>query len=290
MRIYFLLLLFLSFSFSSVAQTDSIVVKPIKLTIVGAGALATLGGSYVYIQKSWWNDNASEFHFDDGSDLRYALNVDKAGHFVGGMLISDMFQGSLQWSGVSEKKAHWYGAAMGSFVQAAIEMKDAYAPHWGFSIWDFGAGSVGALVPVAERYWKPMEYIDFKMSYAKRSNHYWDLGIAQKPYAPPHPHAYQDDYINQTYWVSFFPLRDRGHHIGLALGFGLDDTQYLDVTNTKRGGQNEFYIALDYDLLQLLKNWDGPTAKKVKHWFNYIKLPAPTIRVSPSVEFYPFFM
>ena len=43
-------------------------------------------------------------------------------------------------------------------------MKDAYAPYWGFSIWDFGSGSIGALVPVAERYWQPMKYIDFKMS------------------------------------------------------------------------------------------------------------------------------
>ena len=26
-----------------------------------------------------------------------------------------------------------------SFVQFGIEMKDAYAPYWGFSVWDFGA-------------------------------------------------------------------------------------------------------------------------------------------------------
>ena len=272
------------------AQNDSISIHKGRLVLVGSSAASVLGCSYLYVQKSWWSDIATEFHFDDGSDLRYALNVDKAGHFFGGVLVADMFQGSLQWAGVKEKNAYLYGAAMGSFVQLGIEMKDAYAPYWGFSVWDFGAGTIGAIVPYAERYWGAMEYIDFKMSYYKRSNHYWDLGVAQKPYAPPHPHAYQDDYVNQTYWVSFFPLRENGHHLGISFGFGLDDTQYLDATNTKQGGNNEFYLALDYDWCQLLKRWDTPTGKKVKRWLNYIKLPAPTIRVSPTVEFYPFFM
>ena len=32
-------------------------------------------------------------------------------------------------------------------IQLAIEMKDAYAPYWGFSMWDFGTGSVGSFWP-----------------------------------------------------------------------------------------------------------------------------------------------
>jgi hypothetical protein len=168
-------------------------------------------------------------------------------------------------------------------------MKDAYAPYWGFSIYDFSAGTIGAFVPYAERYWKPMEYIDFKMSYYKRSNHYWDLTTTQKPDNPPGKYDYHDDYINQTYWLSVYPLKNIGSDIGLAFGFGLDESQYLDG-KTKRGGKNEFYIALDYDMKRVLKRWNSPTAKKVKHWLNYIKFPAPTIRVSPELEFYPFFM
>lgn len=288
MRTFFLISLLVFFAQPTFAQKDSSQVKPIRLAIVGGGAASVLGGSYAYIQKSWWSDNASSFHFDDGSDLRYAKNIDKGGHFFGGAIVSDLFQSSLQWTGLSEKKSYLYGAAMGSFIQLSIEMKDAYAPHWGFSVWDFTAGSIGALVPLAERYWEPMEYVEFKMSYYKRSNHYWDLGTIQKPYAPPHPHAYQDDYINQTYWVSFFPLRNQGQHIGISIGVGLDDTQYLEK-NTKTGGSNEWYIALDYDLKQLLKNWNSPVAKKVKKCLRYVKIPAPAIRISPSIEYYPFF-
>ena len=205
------------------------------------------------------------------------------------MLVSDLFQSNLKWAGVSEKKAFWYGAGMGSFIQLAIEMKDAHAPYWGFSIWDFGTGTIGALVPVAERYWKPMQYIDFKISYFKRSNQYWDLGTQQKPWAPPHPHAYHDDYVNQTYWMTFYPLKDNQIYLGLSIGFGLDDTQFLNKYNSKDGGNNELYIALDYDLTQVLKKWDTPTAKKIKHWLNYIKIPAPAIRISPQLEFYTIF-
>jgi hypothetical protein len=56
------------------------------------------------------------------------------------------------------------------------------------------------------------------------------------------------------------------------------------------GGNNEWYIALDYDIPKMLKKWNSPTGKKVKHWLNYIHLPAPTIRISPKLEFYPLFL
>jgi len=288
----YFLIYFLSFFVvkSSFSQSDTSKVNPYKLALVLSSGASVLGGSYIYVQNSWWSDQSTAFHFDDGTDLRYAKNIDKGGHFFGGLLVSDLFHSNLQWAGISEKKAYWYGAGMGSFIQLAIEMKDAYAPYWGFSLWDFGVGSIGALVPVGERYWKPMEYIDFKFSYYKRSNHYWDLGTAQKPWAPPHPHAYQDDYVNQTYWLTVYPLKDHNIDVGISLGFGLDDTQYLNEYNTKVGGNNEIYLALDYDLKRVLKKWDSPTAIKIKHWLNYFKIPAPAIRISPSVEYYPIFL
>ena len=78
--------------------------------------------------------------------------------------------------------------------------------------------------------------------------------------------------------------------LSVAVGFGIDDTQYLTPGKTKLGGEKEFYIALDYDIPKLLKNWNSPSGQKVKKWLNFIKLPAPTIRISPTMEFYPFFM
>ena len=88
-----------------------------------------------------------------------------------------------------------------------------------------------------------MNYFDFKISYYKRSNQYWELGEQQKPLAPPHPYAYHDDYVNQTYWLTVYPLKSSNIDIGLSIGFGLDDTQYLNSKNTKVCGNNACYIA-----------------------------------------------
>ena len=40
-----------------------------------------------YLENTWWKDQSQNFHFDNGADLRYALNVDKAGHFIGGLIV-----------------------------------------------------------------------------------------------------------------------------------------------------------------------------------------------------------
>ena len=71
-------------------------------------------------------------------------------------------------------------------------------------------------------------------------------------------------------------------------------TTFVDLVDsthsTKTGGNNEWYIALDYNIPKMLKRWNSPTGKKIKHWLNYFHLPAPTIRISPKLEFYPLFL
>ena len=264
-----------------------------RVIIVSGSLGAALGGSYWYIQNSWWSEKQIDFHFDGGSDNTYALNVDKVGHFMGGLEAADVFSSSMKWAGMSEKQSLWYGAAFGSGLQLAIEMKDAYAPYWGFSKWDLALGSAGSIWPVAQYHNDDLKAINFKFSYYKQSDIYWELDRQRGK--ETNKYAWQDDYPNQTYWMTF----DVNHFtetccwpewLNVAIGFGLDDTQYLDENNTKTGGQNEWYIALDYDIPKMLKKWDSPTGKKVKHWVNYFHLPAPTIRISPKLEFYPLFL
>jgi hypothetical protein len=282
------------FSFQSTfGQSDSLKTNKKRFFIIGTSLSGVLVGSYWYIQNSWWSDKQIPFHFDDGADLTYALNVDKVGHFMGGLEATDIFSSSMKWAGMHEKKALWYGAVFGSGIQLAIEMKDAYAPYWGFSKWDLALGSAGSLWPVAQYYNDDLEAINFKFSYYKSSNTYWDLDKQRGK--ETNKYAWQDDYPNQTYWITF----DINHFtetccwpewLNIAIGFGLDDTQYLNESNTKMGGNNEWYIALDYDIPKMLKSWDSPIGKKVKHWMNYFHLPAPTIRISPKLEFYPLFL
>ena len=264
-----------------------------RVLIISSSLGVALYGAYYYIENAWWSDKQTNFHFDNGADFTYALNVDKAGHFMGGMEAADVFASSMRWAGMNKKQSLWYGAYFGSGLQLAIEMKDAYAPYWGFSKWDLALGSTGAFWPIAQHYSPPLNAINFKFSYFKRSNIYWELDAQRGK--ETNKYAWQDDYPNQTYWVTF----DVNYFtetccwpdwLNLAVGFGLDDSQYLDVHNTKRGGQNEWYIALDYDVPKMLKKWNSPIGKKVKHWLNYFHLPAPTIRIAPKLEFYPLFL
>ena len=289
----FLLVIFFVSSQNIFGQSDSLKVNKKRIFIVGSSLAGALGGSYLYVQNSWWSEKQEPFHFDDGADLTYALNVDKVGHFMGGLEAADVFSSSMKWAGMQEEQALWYGAAFGSGLQLAIEMKDAYAPYWGFSKWDLALGSAGSLFPVAQYYNDDLKAINFKFSYYKQSDIYWELDRQRGK--KPNKYAWQDDYPNQTYWLSV----DVNHFtetccwpdwLNLAIGFGLDDTQYLNESNTKMGGNNEWYIALDYDIPKMLKKWNSPTGKKVKHWLNYIHLPAPTIRISPKLEFYPLFL
>lgn len=289
----FLLVIFFVSSQNIFGQSDSLKVNKKRVFIVGSSLAGALGGSYLYVQNSWWSEKQEPFHFDDGADLTYALNVDKVGHFMGGLEAADVFSSSMKWAGMQEEQALWYGAAFGSGLQLAIEMKDAYAPYWGFSKWDLALGSAGSLFPVAQYYNDDLKAINFKFSYYKQSDIYWELDRQRGK--EPNKYAWQDDYPNQTYWLSV----DVNHFtetccwpdwLNLAIGFGLDDTQYLNENNTKMGGNNEWYIALDYDIPKMLKKWNSPTGKKVKHWLNYVHLPAPTIRISPKLEFYPLFL
>ena len=275
------------------AKNDSIKINKNRLLITSSLLGSSLVASYYYVENSWWSEKKTSFHFDDGADLKYALNVDKAGHFIGGLYAADIFKRSLEWSGFNEKRSLWYGGVFGATLQLAIEIKDGYAPFWGFSKWDLSIGSLGAFWPVAQHYNNDLQAINFKFSYFKKTNIYSDL--EKQRGKETSKYAWQDDYPNQTYWISidlnhFYESCCWPEWLNIAFGFSIDDTQYLNEKNQKNGGNNEWYIALDYNINKILKKWNTPLAKEIKHWVNYFHFPAPTIRILPKVEFHPLFL
>lgn len=296
MKLKKLLIFFLIFFINkdvNAQSVDSTLMNKKRFFLVSSSLAAYFGASFYYVQNSWWSDISNDFHFDPGNDLVYALNVDKAAHFFGGVYSSDLFSSSYRWSGVNKTNSLWYGAAFGTGVHLAIELKDAYAPYWGFSKWDMAFGSAGAFWPVFQHYFKPAQAFNFKFSYFKRSNIYWELENQRG--RDPSMFSWYDDYPNQTYWMSIDINKitmetEIPKWLNLAVGFGLDDSQYLNEGGTKMGGNQEFYLALDYNIKEILKNWKSPLAKKIKFIFKYYKFPAPTIQITPKIKFYPFFM
>ena len=82
-------------------QTDT---SKKRIYLVGGCLVGGTLGTYIYIQNSWWSDKQVPFHFDEGADMVYAKNVDKAGHFLGGLMSADIFTSSMIWSGMKRKK------------------------------------------------------------------------------------------------------------------------------------------------------------------------------------------
>ena len=294
MKIKTLLLLLIFFNNNDIlAQQDSVSLNKKQFFIATTSLITGVGLSYWYVNNSWWSEHQTSFHFDDGADLTYALNVDKAAHFMGGLQSADIFTSSMKWAGMSEKKAVFYGAGFGTLSQLAIEIKDAYSPYWGFSKWDLLIGTLGSFWPITQYYSDNFKEINFKFSYFKHSNIYCELEAQRGKEVIRN--SWMDDYPNQTYWLSFNinTFINNGlwpDWLNIAVGFGLDDTQYISENNRKIGGNNEWYIALDYDFPKLVKKWNSPAAKKIKYWLNYFHFPAPTIIISPKIKFYPLFI
>ncbi len=267
-----------------------------RFLIIGGSTTFALAGSYIYLKKTWWSEGKTTFHFDGGQplkdmfrrgrDWKYAKNLDKVGHFYGGLLSSELLAKGLEWAGVASDKRHLWSGIFGTAIQGFIEYKDGFSPRWGFSIYDLLTGSLGSFYPYFQSKSKFLSAVDVKFSYFKRNNIYET--VTGKNY-------FTDDYINQTYWLTFNPHRFRPNSnwpkwLGVSLGFGVDDRLnlfYLRMPNGEsdygKGGY-EFYIAPDLDFREILpkrKGWQQ--AAKI---LNYIKVPAPTLRLSNASKLY----
>ncbi|MDB9743931.1 YfiM family protein [Fibrobacterales bacterium] len=275
-----LLILLSSFSFAQVR--DSIESKDLdsinytRLSLVTAIAASSFGVSYlVVLKKGWWSEPDHEFHFEN--DFEYAYNADKMGHFMGGYLIAEGFRDGLEWSGVNEFNGYIYSGILSSSVQIAIDVKDGYAKEWGYSIWDVGAGSLGAFFPMLQRYTPGFNYLDLKISYWRNSEAYWKASGA----------THLDDYMNQTYWVALDMHRLMGYKIWPkwmrpAIGASINGSTHVPADFGAEKSW-ELYFSLDWHL----QGFYTPHNKTLKRFFWYIdrvKLPSPTLQFYPHWE------
>ena len=251
---------------------------------MSAVAAGTLAATYLYAQDAWWKDGNTSFHFDDGADLIYSRNIDKLAHVYGGAIAADMFSDGLRWSGLGREASAWYGCGLSVFVQMVIEIKDGYSPRWGYSVWDVASGSLGSLFTTLKVYSPALAAFDVKFSYFRHTDKYFSW---IKPTG-----TWNDDYINQTYWLSarmksLLPksaARWWPAWLALAAGFGVDESLngYDDRHPDRTSGSIELYLALDVDVTKILPS-DNGVWETVKRYLNYIKFPAPALRFTPHV-------
>lgn len=252
-----------------------------KLSGVASTTLIAYGAAYwLVFDKGWWGENGNDFHFEN--DFDYALNLDKFGHFASGVALGELFYEGYRWAGVSEFYSYLFAGLSAMSTHIAIDIKDGFAPSWGFSIFDVLSGSLGGFLPMAERYVPVFKYVDLKWSYwintkaYYRQNHQASDGI------------FTDDYVNQTYWASFKPYRllpaaAQEYYpswLAFAVGLSIDEKVFTKEPHPRR----EVYIAMDYDLEAFRPQ--SRMARTLVKYLNYIKLPAPTLQVYPEVHWF----
>ncbi|UHG91338.1 DUF2279 domain-containing protein [Spirosoma oryzicola] len=274
---------------SDSSRIQSSTTKAGRVWAVGATSLLTLGSSYAYLERTWWNGKGTAFHFDEGRDLTYASGLDKVAHLVGGVFVSDAYYNAFRWAGVAPRKAQWLALGAAAFVEVGIELKDAYSPTYGFSWRDVTAGTLGGFWPMLQHRSAFLQDAQWKASYWQRTPKYFDeRGIPRQRFSI-------DDYLNQTYWLSFSVNRFGGQRwqntwpdwLQLSVGMGLEAESWSSH-HDGLGGRHEWYIAPDINLIKLFKPRNA-TAKLILGFFKYIKIPAPTLQIGPKLRWYWFY-
>ncbi len=260
----------------SLSEGDSLSIKRLALVTSG-GAMGFVGSFYWMFKDAWWDE--SEKNFTVQNDFEYALNIDKVGHLFGGIFFGLVFHDGLEWAGMNEHDSHLYGAILSATLQVGIDVKDAYA-SWGFSAWDAGIGSFGAFIPYLKYQFPSLKQIDFKYSY-------W---INDRTYIDRFPDDPYDDYINHTFWITwnwqqaFTSMDSKWWMLQPIVGFSLND---------QIGAKDlsyEVYLSYAYNFEYLYRESTGRTKRWV-YYLNRFKLPSPTLKVYPKVEWtwtYPY--
>lgn len=250
-----------------------------KLIIVGSVMAGAMVGIHLYQESGWWKHNRAPFHFRE--DLTYGRSVDKIGHFYGTSLWAWSLAGVLRWAEVPERQAVYLGAGGALLFQTFVEVEDGFSA-WGFDRVDFLANLGGALWPIARHHSAAARAVDLKLSYRPSSLLDQSSGggfVGQK-------HLVMDDYEGQTYWLSASPEallpgaagRWWPGFLRVAVGYGVRGVSgpvpYSVV-----------YLGLDYDPRRIIPRTSSflVTLGEV---LNFIRFPAPAIRISPGTVLY----
>ncbi len=252
-----------------------------RLALVGGVLAGGMVGIHIYQQHGWWADNRTSFHFQE--DLVYGLSVDKIGHFYGATALAFVIGNAVRWANVPDDDALWLASAGALLFQTYVEVEDGFST-WGFDRVDFAADVGGSGWPILRHYVPSLQEVELKMSYRPSPliNHPGGSGFhGQK-------HLMMDDYEGQTFWITASPrsiLPDGAkkywpEFLGLAVGYGA-----RDIASTTSAPYRVFFLAFDYDMTKIIPQRTG-FLRTLSLALNFIHLPAPTVRFSPSAIWY----
>jgi hypothetical protein len=236
-------------------------------------------GVHFYQQNGWWKDNQTSFHFRE--DLDYGLGVDKIGHFYGASVLTFVFSKSLRWAYVPERESILIGAGSALLFQTYVEVRDGFSA-WGFDRVDFAANVGGVLYPVAQFYIPVLKNFNLKFSYHPSDllNNPGGIGFRGQE------HIIFDDYEGQTFWLSFTVnnlLPEEAETfwpdwLALTVGYGARRVAEPDAHSI-------VLLGLDYDMTKIIPQ-SSSFLRTLSEALNFIRLPAPSVQISPNAIWY----
>ena len=231
----------------------------------------------------WYKDYPkSSFHWiNDNSNW---LQMDKVGHATTAYQVGMLGKDLMEWGGVSEKKALWYGGLYGAFFLTTIETLDGFSKEWGASWGDLIANTSGTFVFIGqELLWKEqriqMKY-SFKTSeYAKYRPDLLGSNFLQQSLK---------DYNGQVYWLSFninsFKKTSLPDWLNVAIGYGASGM--YNGKPDEEGTHREFYASLDINFRNI--KTDKKFLDKTLKILSFIKVPMPAFKLLQNkLTFYP---
>jgi hypothetical protein len=263
--------------------------KSWRLGVIVGGFLIFDAAGYAKISQLQYDTKTTSFHFHEGSrDIREYKQIDKVGHFVEAYYMSHLTSKIYRWAGLSAPSSIWFGSLTGFLWMLQIEITDGFYEAWGFSYYDLLMNVLGCGYSALQQFYpEQLRGIRFKVSYAPSTAYKNGL-------YPPYSNSILDDYEGINFWMTFniYDLVPRDWRRtypgwlapwGVSLGYGVEG-----IAQDVFGGQREFLIGLDIDLNKI------PTGenKFVKFWkdeFNFIRLPLPAVRVSPTTIWFGFY-
>ncbi|MFC6999960.1 DUF2279 domain-containing protein [Rufibacter roseus] len=246
---------------------------------IAAGTAVAYTSGLMLLNEAWYKDSPrSSFHwFNDAHEWK---QLDKAGHAWGSFHLSRLGVDVLRAAGVSEKKAVWYGGAVGFAMLTPIEYFDGRSPTYGASLSDIAANATGSLLVIGQQLaWQELrivpKYSFHRTRYAAFRPNLLGNGLAEEMLK---------DYNGHTYWLSvdvakFLPASSSyPKWLNVAPGYGAEEMVYNDPDSNRAAGfhaYRQYYLSVDL-------NWKAiPTQSKFLKSTFYVlsifKFPAPAL-------------
>ena len=275
------------------AFADSGSMRPLtsneKLVRFGAGLGLAGGyaGLYIYFKHAWWSGQPAPHWFVQSDWDQNERDLDKFGHLFGGYQLTRITSELMEAGGVEPTRAALLGALYAYAFQFQIEEWDGTQKIYGFSPGDLVADAGGAALAVAQTQIPSLRAVKPVWSYRpteafRRRN---EPGHGGQPRATT-------DYSGQTYWFStdlhsLLPESARKFWPAfLRVSPGYSITDYVDAkTGMSIRAQRKILLSIDIDPEKL--PGDNREWRIIKHELSFLRIPGPTLQLTPSWKFFP---